>query len=272
MSSSPAAPVSLSPSRAADFKQCPLLYRLRVIDKLPEPATPAMVKGTLVHSVLERLYDLSAQERTPERAVELLEPEWRRLCGENPEAAALFVEAGDGAEEAWLKEGRALVESYFSVEDPRRLDPQEREFLVEAEIDGGPRLRGYVDRLDVAPGGEIRVVDYKTGASPKPAFQAQALFQLKFYALVLWKTRGTLPRMLRLLYLKDSSVIDYAPDEDEIRGVERTISALWTAIGRAVSTGEFPPRKSALCGWCAHQSSCPEFGGAPPPYPLPIKP
>ncbi|HEY4866214.1 MAG TPA: PD-(D/E)XK nuclease family protein, partial [Candidatus Dormibacteraeota bacterium] len=44
---------SLSPSRAGDFLTCPLLYRFRVIDRLPEPPSPAAVRGTLVHAVLE---------------------------------------------------------------------------------------------------------------------------------------------------------------------------------------------------------------------------
>src|SRR3712207_642513 len=55
---------SLSPSRAADFKTCPLLYRFRTIDRLPERRSLAAVRGTLVHSVLERLYDLPARRRT----------------------------------------------------------------------------------------------------------------------------------------------------------------------------------------------------------------
>ena len=55
---------SLSPSRALDFQSCPLLYRFRVLDRLPEPPSPAAVRGTLVHSVLEALYDLPAGQRT----------------------------------------------------------------------------------------------------------------------------------------------------------------------------------------------------------------
>lgn len=38
-------PVSLSPSRASDFMQCPLLYRFRVIDRLPEKPSPAAKIG-----------------------------------------------------------------------------------------------------------------------------------------------------------------------------------------------------------------------------------
>jgi len=64
---------SLSPSRAADFKTCPLLYRLRTIDRLPQRPSAAAARGTLVHAVLERLYDLPAAGRTVEQAKSMVE-------------------------------------------------------------------------------------------------------------------------------------------------------------------------------------------------------
>jgi putative RecB family exonuclease len=83
-------PSALSPSRAADFMTCPLLYRFRVIDRIPEPPTPATARGTLVHAVLERLFDRPAAERTPMAAHEMLVPEWERLSAADPDLAALF--------------------------------------------------------------------------------------------------------------------------------------------------------------------------------------
>ena len=59
---------SLSPSRAGDFLTCPLLYRFRVIDRLPEPPSPAAVRGTLVHAVLEHLFDRPAAGVRPARS------------------------------------------------------------------------------------------------------------------------------------------------------------------------------------------------------------
>ena len=57
---------ALSPSRASDFKQCPLLYRFRAIDRLPEPSSTAQVRGSVVHAALEQLYALPAAEpRSP---------------------------------------------------------------------------------------------------------------------------------------------------------------------------------------------------------------
>ena len=118
--------------------------------------------------------------------------------------------------------GPALLGNYFALEDPTRLEPAAREQLVEVVVDG-LRLRGYVDRLDVSPAGDIRVVDYKTGTTPREAFEGKALFQMKFYALVLWRTRGVVPRQLRLMYLADTDTLSYSPDAEELERFERTV-------------------------------------------------
>ncbi len=260
---------SLSPSRAADFKACPLLYRFRSIDHLPERPSAAATRGTLVHSVLERLYALPAAERTVLAATDLVEPQWRQLRELSPDVDALF-EGGPESEPVaeWLDSARELVRNYFALEDPTRLEPEAREERVEVVLDG-LRLRGYVDRLDVSPAGDIRVVDYKTGAAPREAFEAKALFQMKFYALVLWRTRGVVPRQLRLIYLADSDTLTYAPDAEELTRFERTLRAIWAAIDRATQTRDFRPSPSRLCEWCDHHASCPAQGGTLPPFPEP---
>ncbi|MGC4790440.1 RecB family exonuclease [Micromonospora sp. DT178] len=263
---------SLSPSRAADFKTCPLLYRFRSIDRLPERPTVEQARGTLVHAVLERLFDLPAAGRTPTAAGDLVAPQWDRLVTEQPELAALFADGDAAAAAEFLRSAAGLLEGYFAVEDPRRLEPAERESLISAVVDEELLIRGYVDRLDVAPDGALRVVDYKTGGAPREAFEARALFQLKFYALVLWRTRGVVPRVLRLLYLKDSEVCDYTPDADELLRFERTVVALWRAIEQATAQQDFRPRPSRLCDWCSHQALCPTFGGTPPPFPTQAAP
>ncbi len=298
---------SLSPSRAADFKTCPLLFRFRTVDRLPEQPTADQVRGTLVHAVLESLFDLPAADRTPEAAAALVAPAWARLLAEEPALAEIFaaatadpqlpltaaptatgpvvdpaavaaeadatggVPAVSGEPDrlaAFLASAQALLPGYFAVEDPRRLEPAERETLISTLVDDDLLIRGYIDRLDIAPSGDLRVVDYKTGGAPREAFEGRALFQLKFYALVLWRTRGVVPRVLRLVYLKDAEVCDYSPDAEELERFERTLVALSAAIERAKREQNFLPKPSRLCGWCSHQALCPEFGGTPPPYPV----
>ncbi len=258
---------SLSPSRAADFKTCPLLYRFRCIDRLPEAPSRAASRGTLVHSVLESLFDLPAAERTVGAAQAMLPEAWQQLRTENPDVDSLFADDTDGTDLAgWLDSAAGLLGNYFALEDPSRLEPAAREQLVEVVTDG-VRLRGYVDRIDLSPAGDMRVVDYKTGATPREAFEAKALFQMKFYALVLWRTRGVVPRQLRLIYLADSDTLSYAPDADELDRFERTVLAIWAAIQQAMQTGDFRPSPSRLCDWCDHKARCPAFGGTPPPFP-----
>ncbi|MGH3902975.1 MAG: RecB family exonuclease [Pseudonocardiaceae bacterium] len=268
---------ALSPSRAADFKQCPLLYRFRAVDRLPETPSRAQVRGTVVHAALERLFALPSERRDAEAAQELVYPAWRDVLADSPELAELFAGTTDPELAEWLDSARALVEAYFALEDPRRVQPEACELLVEAELPATDRegsdgaepvlLRGYIDRLDVAPTGEIRVVDYKSGAAPREVFEAKALFQMKFYALVLLRTRGVVPRQLRLLYLADRQALTYTPDEAELVRFERTLLAIWSAIRRAGRTGDFRPSPSRMCDWCDHKPRCPAFGGTPPPYP-----
>ena len=257
---------ALSPSRAGDFRTCPLMYRLRTIDRLPEEPSPAAVRGTVVHKVLEDLFDLPASDRTPGRAEEMVQDAWEFVLDAEPGLAAMFP--AEGAEVAeWLTTCRDSLRGYFALEDPRRLEPAEREVYVEALLDSKLLLRGFVDRLDVAPDGALRVVDYKTGRSPGVGFEGRALFQMRFYALVLWRTRGVVPALLQLIYLGDGQVVSYRPDEDDLRATERLVEALWRAIDDAQSSGEWLPSPGASCRWCRFQEHCPAFGNQPPPLP-----
>jgi putative RecB family exonuclease len=259
-------PASLSPSRASDFMTCPLLYRFRVIDRLPERPSPAATRGTVVHAVLERLFDLPSGQRTPATAHGLLTPEWERLLEAEPELTGLFADAA-GRDE-WLQSARELLDVYFALEDPNRLEPAERELFVECDLQSGLRLRGYVDRLDVAPSGAVRVVDYKTGRAPREGYEAKAMFQMRFYALVLWRLRGEVPRLLQLIYLGSGEVLRYEPDEADLLATERKLVALWAAIERAGERGDWRPSPGRLCDWCDHQALCPAFGGTPPELPV----
>jgi putative RecB family exonuclease len=198
--------------------------------------------------------------------VGLVPQEWERLADEEPAMLDLLSEH-DGRTDEWFAGAATLLQTWFGLEDPTRLEPAERELYVETEIDGLV-LRGYVDRLDVAPGGAMRVVDYKTGRSPSEHFEAKALFQMKFYALVLWRQRGVMPKRLQLVYLGNSEIVAYEPDEQDLLGTERKVKALWQAIERAATTGDWRPSPSRLCDWCDHRALCPAWGGTPPPLPV----
>lgn len=253
----------LSPSRAKDFLQCALLYRLRVVDRLAEPPSPVAARGTLVHAVLEHLFDLPPGERTAAAAHGLLPGQWAQLAQRAPDLVEII--GGPQEQAAWLASARDLLDTYFTLEDPARLAPRARELNVRYDLPGGPRLRGIIDRVDVAPNGWVRIVDYKTGRSPRAGYEGDALFQMRFYAYVVWRTRGVLPRMLQLTYLGDGTVLRHEPTEAEMATLEARVTSIWHSIQDSARAGSWTPRRTALCSWCSFQAHCPLFGGTPPP-------
>lgn len=273
---------ALSPSRASDFLACPLLYRFRAIDRLPERPGLAAFRGTLVHEVLDRVFDLAADQRTMDAATTLLPQALTDLLAAEPDNAfAIVAEAPwpaetpppvpDAGRDSLLSQATSLLERYFSMEDPAEIEPTHREQLLEVELGDDLLLRGYVDRIDETEG-RLRVVDYKTGKAPAANWEQQAMFQLRFYALIVQQAMDRIPDQLQLLYLGSSEVLTYDPDAEDLERFERKLQALWRAIIRAADMQDWRPRASKKCQWCAFQALCPAFDGTPPPLPGPPPP
>jgi putative RecB family exonuclease len=255
-----ALPRSLSPSKLSAFKDCPLAFRFSAIDRLPEAPAPHMVKGTLVHSALERLFwDHPRGQRTPEAARHALAAAWTALQ-EEPDLAELALT--DAERDGFVADAAALIDGYFRLEDPDAVDAVGVELTLEADV-GGLRLRGIIDRLDVTADGELEVVDYKTGRVPSVNQEQQRLGGVQFYALLCEQVFGRKPSRVRLMYLREPLVIEAEPSDQAVRGTRQRTAAVWSAIERACEHEDFRPRPSALCNWCSFQSLCPIYGGDP---------
>lgn len=255
-------PLALSPSRASDYKRCPLQYRFRAIDRLPEPSTEAQVKGTLVHAVLEEMFSWPREERTYPAAVKRLKPTWEQMRIDDPTCAEPVED-----DYQLLVDARTLLRGYFTMENPLGFDAHAQEMPVDFTLPNGVPVRGFIDRVDIAQTGEVRVVDYKTGKKPLPRYSQDAQFQMRFYALVYWRLFGIVPTQLKLMYLKVMDSMILTPSREELEYFERDLAELWWKIEADGKAGSFRPQQSKLCGWCAFQSLCPAFGGTPPEYP-----
>lgn len=252
---------ALSASRAKEYDRCPLQYRLHVVDKILEPPTRATTMGTLVHSVLEHLFDAPARERTNELAQRLLSAQWEKMRTKDPKVMELFSDDADF--QSWFTEVGDVTSRYFSLEEPAWLEPFAREKLVDAVTSDGIRLRGFIDRIDRAPDGALRVVDYKTGKAPAPRFQEEALFQMRFYALLL-AIDSQLPARMQLVYIKSGRILTLDPRREDIARFQEDIHSLWERIEADARRGEFSPRKNPLCNWCGVRAMCPLFDGVTP--------
>lgn len=242
----------LSPSRINDFNNCPALYKYRAILQLPEPPSIDAERGKMIHTVMERLFEEPRTDRTIDRALAHLENTWRDIQKNNPEVAALVED-----EIQWLIHAKALLASYFALENPTVFDSTHREFHLERDFREDVYLHGYVDRIDIAPTGEVRIVDYKTGKSPKPGWEEKALFQLRVYALLYWRNEGVIPKQLKLVYLGNENEITSSPTESVLLSTEKKLNAIADEMLTAIETDHFPTNKTRLCDWCYFKSICP---------------
>jgi len=254
-------PRSLSPSKVSSFTDCALAFRFSAIDKLAEPPAPHTVKGTLVHSALERLFwDHPPGQRSAEAAHRCLEDAWEAL---EDDAEFLELDLDPDARVAFVADAHGLVDNYLRLEDPDGVDAVGVELSLEAAV-GGPRMRGIIDRLDRDADGGLVVVDYKTGRVPSEHNERARLGGVHFYALLCEAVLGRRPARVRLLYLRGPLSIEAVPSEQSLRGSQQRAGAVWSAIERACASEDFRPKPSALCSWCHFQPMCPAFGGTPP--------
>jgi len=253
-------PRSLSPSKVSSFRDCALAFRFTAIERLPDPATVWTVKGTLVHSALEQLFWNHPQgSRTPAAARAELHAAWAALQSDTD-----YLSLGLAPEEsaAFLADSEQLVSNYFLLEDPDEITPVGIELTLEAQL-GDVRLRGILDRLDLTPEGDLVVVDYKTGRAPGPAYVQGKLTGVQTYALLCQEVLGRRPVQVKLLHLKEPTVITAEPSEQGLRGQRTKTLAVWSAIERACRDEDFRPKTGPLCRFCRFRDFCPAYGGDP---------
>ena len=256
----PEPPKRLSPSRMGDFKKCPKAFFFKSIQRIPTKPTEAQIKGTLVHSVLEHLFDLPRDRRTAPEAVAMIPAEWETLRAE--EIYAELVESLD--EESFLSDARVLVENYFDMERPHNFDPDGREMWVRGEVEG-QQLIGVIDRLDRVERSDgttaVYISDYKTGKLPKERFRKEAFFAMRVYALMRHQD-GEMVDHLRLIYLKGGSreaILRLEIDEATLRQTHKEVAVVVKGIRDCHESGEWPTKVGPLCNWCDYQGICPEF-------------
>jgi len=173
------------------------------------------------------------------------------------------VEQDSPLEPSWLELGLGF-------------DDDEEDGLPALDLGGGVRLRGRIDRIDVGPGGEAVVYDYK-GANVTPAARwiADGKVQLALYMRAAERLLGL--RVVGGMYqplgggdLRARGVLDGGAgvqlecvrtdvlDTSELdRLVEDAIGLARRAAAQAIEGAiEARPRTCAYTGGCAHPAIC----------------
>lgn len=253
-----------TPTRLTTWLDCPRRYRFTYLDRPPPPKGPPWAHNTLgaaVHNALAEWWRLPLPARTVDRAGALVGQYWS-IDGFRDDEQASQCHA----------DASAMVRRYVA-----RLDPKDEPRGVERTVSlvhGGMALSGRIDRIDER-GPELVVVDYKTGRHVLTTDDARSSLALAVYAAAAASTLRRPCRRVELHHLPTGEVAvwDHEPAALE-RHLNRAgeIAAECSAADDAFRSGEsgddvFPPRPSALCGWCDFRTSCPEGRAAVPTRP-----
>jgi RecB family exonuclease len=263
-----------TPSRLNTWLDCPRRYRMAYLDRPKPDKGPPWAHnsvGASVHNALAGWWRLALDERTPEAAGRLLERGW---------LTEGFRDAAQSAE--WRRRSRAMVEHYVAG-----LDPADEPIGVERTVSMKTHLitvQGRIDRLD-RRGGELVVVDYKTGRRPLTSDDARSSLALALYAASAWKMMRAPCRLVELHHLPTGEVAVWEHTGDSLARHLRRAEDIaeecaeadeWyrekaprggpppLERGHAEFDAMFPPRPGALCAWCDYARHCPEGRQAAP--------
>ena len=244
-------PRHLSPSSASTFRQCPRRWRLRYIDKLPDPKGEPAVLGTLVHEILEELLSLEAKDRSIDTAKGIARRLWDRISDDEDFVGLCLSES---EVKSFMWKAWRLIERYFALEDPAEVDVVRAEQELSVEIGGVPFF-GIVDLTERVSSG-LRVVDYKTGKAPRSRYLDDKLSQVWLYAAALAEKDFDVSEV-RLMYLTSGS-IDRPLDSTAVTSAVENHRQTWDRLCVAIDTENFSYKTGPLCNWCPYLDHCPE--------------
>lgn len=275
---------ALSPSRAKDFKSCPLKYKYAVIDKITFPPTIEAFKGTFTHQILEDMFKMEKSQRTLEIVKSLKTDVFDKVLESNPLypniKEVIQMQEDESYKQKFFNDVDKMIDNYFKLENPHRLNPSALEKWVQTFIDiddedsliidndnnvveasqkGKLRLGGFIDRLEVSPNAGVRISDYKTGKKPRKEYEVDAYFQMLFYALVYYKSQNELAKELKLIYLGDGDTLTKSPTEEELKDIEEQFREVWKNIAKCMRDNQWNAKISPLCPWCGFKDMCPSF-------------
>lgn len=241
-------PPRVSYSQLSKFNQCGLRYYFNYLASWTEPQTSSLVGGNIAHDVIERLYRLPNEERTLEKALDLLREHGPRLL----KSSEFAKFADDNAMKANVKEA---VENLFKLENPSELvvAPEHLEMELEVEIDG-VKFFGKVDRFTVD--GVNRVTDYKTGKNPG-RYIDDKLKQPYLYALAFKIQHDIDVDEVELIFLNAKHIEKRPVDFSIAEAMGVSLVKMRADAELSVSASAWDARPGKLCSYCIFEAVCP---------------
>ena len=256
--------LQFSHSRMSLYRECPMKYKFRYIDKLPEEPKTYFAFGSSIHSALEFLYDVKAPPFPTLPAVQAaFKKDWESLTPEQKGYSDPAKAAADYAN------GLDMLQAYYKKHKATLAVPVSVEFRTKVPVDGLD-VTVIVDRIDHLGGGKIRIVDYKTGkhVSREPD-------QLYMYQKILESSAEMRYKAALKTGMKESDIavdqlvfyhVPSLTEDASPRATDKEIAVFWEkalAVGENIRAAKFDPQPDERkCRFCDYKPHCPIYGGA----------
>jgi putative RecB family exonuclease len=251
-----------SHSRLSSFENCPKQFEYRYVQKIPsESESIEAFVGKRVHEILERLYLFVGRGQIP--GVERVVDRYQKLWEETWDAERIRI-VREGTPASFYRElGERCLRGYYMRHYPFDADETlgiEKRVVFSLDPTGEYRMQGIIDRISRARDGVIEVHDYKTGARVPSQKMLDSDRQLALYQIGLAREFGEGQPFRLVWHYVAKNVI-----RTSTRSAEDLVALRGATIDRIdeIQAAEaYPPRRSALCGWCEYKQLCPEWGAS----------
>lgn len=258
--------LAFSYSKMSLYEECPLKYKFKYIDKIKEEPKFYFAFGNSIHNALEFLYSVKAPPfPSLEETLEAFRKDWN---------AKSYLEKGyrtpQKADDDYQK-GLAMLKAYYEHNRAAFKPPFLVEYSTDVEVDG-LLVRTISDRIEYLGGGEIAIIDYKTGKDVKRQPSQLYMYQkinemdprLKEKIAETYGQRVSTVKVRQMLYYHVPSLKEY-PFE---RADDKEIGSFWErvlGVAESIKGLRYDPTPGERqCAWCDYKSLCPAFFGGHP--------
>ena len=240
----------LSSTKIETYNSCPLKYRLKYIDKVPERKSRSTGEfGSIIHTILEEYHGLEKKDQTKKELFKLLNKHWR-------EDAFEYRKRG----EEFRKQGEEILLAYFEHIQNNHPNVIGREVGFTYIMDDvNVKISGKIDRIDDNRK-TFGIVDYKTSRKKE---KAEKNIQMALYTEAL--LNGAIENIsgkpgeaiLHFLRFGDDPISAHIFTEEELENYRDKIRNV--AIG--IRSGSFETNKGDFnCRYCDYKEFlCPAW-------------
>lgn len=240
----------LSYSRLSAFINCGFLYKLKYVHRIPSRPKPHLGFGRILHSTLNRFYNLNFDAPSLNDLLRIYRESWR---------------TGADAPSKSYDRGLHILRRYYelNIEHYHKAVYIEQPFEIPIIPIGYHTLAGRFDRVDRIDNDTYEIIDYKVARHVPPQSEVDSNLQLGIYSLAFRLTTGKLP-ILSFYYLPENAKVTSRRTDRELTRIR---SGLDSIVSKLMSGEHFEPHEGMECKWCDYKQYCPSKAESPLPLP-----